>query len=185
MEIAEICLHRIQQQNLPSAPFKEPLLMSPFLYSTINDLTQEHRHRILIKIVPYTQQRMTRSEISCGIESRLRRFCNICLKDIQRQKKGHQIFSSTAHKKTTPSIVSAKSVDDDRIFSEFGSVENYQFRAGCHLFLESHSAIARSALPLCEISFFCSSEISARVIPGNSSAIKIGSYPKPPLPDFS
>ena len=97
------------------------------------------------------------------------------LKDIERKKEGHHIPAGTAHKKTAPPIVSAESVDDDRIFSVSGRVEDYELRAGCHLFSESHFAMARRALPLCEISFFCSSVMSARVIPGYASAMNIGS----------
>ena len=39
----------------------------------------------------------------------------------------------------------------------------------------SHCAIARRALPRCEISFFCSSVMSAAVSPGYSSGMNIGS----------
>lgn len=39
----------------------------------------------------------------------------------------------------------------------------------------SHAAIARRAFPLCEMSFFCSSVMSASVSPGYSSAMNIGS----------
>ena len=46
---------------------------------------------------------------------------------------------------------------------------------GYHARSFSHSAIARRALPLWEMAFFSSSEMSARVSPGNSSAMKIGS----------
>ena len=185
MEIAEIRLHCGKQEDLSPAPLEQVMFLCAFLDRTIDDFAKKHRHRILIYIIPDAEKRMTRSQISCCIKSGFCGFRDFRLKDIQRQQKRHYLLSGTTHKETPPSVIPAEGVDDDGILPELGRMEDYQFRAGCHLFSESHLAIARRAFPLWDILFFSSSEISARVIPGNSSAMKIGSYPKPPLPDFS
>ena len=86
MEIGEVRLHRRQQQNLLPAPLEESLLCSAFLDCAVDDLAQEHRHRVLVDVVAYTKKGMTRGQVSGSKKGGLGRFCNIRLKDIERKK---------------------------------------------------------------------------------------------------
>ena len=70
MKIAEIRLHCGKQQNLISTPFEQPILRSAFPDYTIDDLTEEHRHGVLVDIVPDAQKRVTRSQVPDGKQCR-------------------------------------------------------------------------------------------------------------------
>ena len=135
MEVAEIRLDGIQQKNLFFTPLIKPGLGTTFLYDTIQHLTQEHRHCVLVKIVPDAHKGTAYRQIPDRKEIRFSGIHNIGLKDIERQKKGHGLFIYRPDYKTLPSIVFAESMDDYGIFSEFRGVEYYQRGVAGHCYL--------------------------------------------------
>jgi len=133
MEIAEVGLDRIEKQNVLFTPFKEPLLISTVLDHTIEDLAHEHRHGILEHAVPYAQERMLGGKVTGCEQCGLVCLENLGFQHIQRQEKGHRgLLSGSLYKKTSPPIIPAQGMDDERILTELGGMKNYEFGALGH-----------------------------------------------------
>ena len=142
----------------------------------------------LYKYIPADpHERVDTDEVAGEPKIRLRVPGDLRLKNIQGQEKGHRRLGTHLHKEAPPSIFPTDRVQDDGILADLGVADDYEFSLFAHLATTcifsgslfcrplSHCAIARRALPRCEISFFCSSVMSAAVSPGYSSGMNIGS----------
>ena len=92
MEIAEVCPDAVQKEDILLAPLEKSLLDGSVLDYTVEDFAEEHCHRVLEDIVPYTQQRMRRRYVACREQVRLIAFLDIGFEDIEREEEGHCSF---------------------------------------------------------------------------------------------
>ena len=92
MEVAEIRFYGIQQEYLPFAPLIKTGFSATLLHNTIQDLAQEHRHRVLVQVVTDAHKGTAYRQVPDRKEIGLTGIHNISLKDIERQKKGHDLL---------------------------------------------------------------------------------------------
>ena len=64
MEIAEVCLNTVQQEDILFAPLEKALFCRSVLHHTVEDLAQEHCHRVFEDIVAYSQKRVSGDNIT-------------------------------------------------------------------------------------------------------------------------
>lgn len=134
MKIGEIAFHGIQKQDVPHAALIKPRFIGAVLDYTIQDLADEHRHRVLVEIVAYRVEGMPAGQVPCRIECGTACFRHIRLKYVQGQKEGRLHFGTHAlHHKTAPPVIAAQRMEHHRIFSELGGVEDDKFRIYSHL----------------------------------------------------
>ena len=132
MEVAEVGLDSIQQKDIPFTPFIQARLIDPILDNPVEHLAHEHCHGIFEDIASDSHQRMACTQIACSIEGRFRRLHDLSLKNIQWQEQRHQFLAGSSYQKTTSSVLSAESMNDDGILTEFGGMKYYQFGVLCH-----------------------------------------------------
>ena len=136
VEVAEVGPDRVKEQYVLFTPFEKTLLVSSILDDTVKDLAHEHRHGILEHAVPYAQKRMLGGKVAGCEQCGLVRLEDLGFQHIQRQEKRHgRLLSSTLYKKTSPPIIPAQGMDDERILTELGGMENYQLGGLCHCLL--------------------------------------------------
>jgi len=128
MEIAEIGLDRIQHEDVPFTPFEKALFRGSVLDHAIDHLAHEHGHGILEHVAADPEERVAGDQIpgckQCGFVG----LDDIGLQHVQRQEKRHHGFlSRSLYKKASPPIFPAQGMDDERILTELGGKENYEF----------------------------------------------------------
>lgn len=126
MEIAEVSLNAVQQEDIPFTQLVKALFGSSVPDHPVKNLADEHCHRILEDIVPYSEKGMLCRKITGCEEVRLIVFLNIRFEDVEGKEERHCHFLAySPYQKASPPIFPAEGMDDYGILTELGGVKNY------------------------------------------------------------
>ena len=73
-------------------------------------------------------QRIDAHKVPCKPKTGFRVLRHLGLKDIQRQEQSHGGAGTDLNQKAPAAIFGTQRVEHDRVLSEFGVIEDYQFR---------------------------------------------------------